>query len=57
MMLIALWFVTFTGSFALNSNGTVRTYFVGAVEEDWDYMPTSVSRPSWSRVMSLTDVE
>jgi hypothetical protein len=27
----------FTFSAALN--GTIRTYYVGAVEEDWDYMP------------------
>ncbi|KAL7648981.1 hypothetical protein ACMYSQ_012588 [Aspergillus niger] len=50
MMLIALWFVAFTGSFALNSNGTVRTYFVGAVEEDWDYMPTGMDLINEQRI-------
>ncbi|KAJ9309907.1 hypothetical protein DTO217A2_545 [Paecilomyces variotii] len=30
----------FTFSAALN--GTIRTYYVGAVEEDWDYMPTGI---------------
>lgn len=24
-------------------NGTTRTYFVAAVERDWDYMPTCVT--------------
>lgn len=40
IILLALWFVVATGSFALDFNSTVRTYYVGAVEEDWDYMPT-----------------
>lgn len=40
IILIALWVIAVARSFALNLNGSVRTYFVGAVEEDWDYMPT-----------------
>ncbi|GLA78947.1 hypothetical protein AtubIFM55763_001112 [Aspergillus tubingensis] len=29
-------------TFSAARNGTIRTYYVGAVEEDWDYMPTGI---------------
>lgn len=34
-------FITFSLA-APYLNGTTRTYYVAAVEQDWDYMPTSV---------------
>lgn len=39
-ILFVLWTIAIRKSFATDVNGSMRTYFVGAVEEDWDYMPT-----------------
>ena len=38
-----LFLLTIFASYSLAAlNGTTRTYYVAAVEQDWDYMPTSV---------------
>merc|ERR1712000_44721 len=40
--LLLLSLLSSCASAANYSNGTTRTYYVAAVEEDWDYMPTNM---------------
>ena len=36
-------FLALVSSASANLNGTTRTYYVAAVEEEWDYMPRYVA--------------